>query len=126
MRDQLATADHQTATAMAKHADMLWDARRGDSAVTALETSEQRWTSSQRPEMPAKYPDSRRSPDRRGRPGPNRYPTPGLDGHRRAVTPLFASTMTNGEVKLRNARLPLRKLGLVSELCRLIPSKCRI
>ncbi len=40
MRDQLATADHQTARAMAKHADMLWDARRGDSAVTALETSE--------------------------------------------------------------------------------------
>ncbi len=77
--------------------------------------------------MPAKYQDRRRSHDRpRGRPGPNRYPTPGLDGHRRAVTPLFASTMTNGEVKLRSARLPLRKLGLVSELCRLIASKWRI
>jgi hypothetical protein len=40
MRDQLANADQQTARAMAKHADVLWDDRRGDSAVTALETSE--------------------------------------------------------------------------------------
>ena len=34
MRDHLAAANHATAAAMAAHADVLWDARCGDAAVS--------------------------------------------------------------------------------------------
>ena len=40
MRDHLAAANHRTAAAMAKHADMLWDARSGETSVTALDASD--------------------------------------------------------------------------------------
>jgi len=37
MRDHLAAADHQTATSMAKHADVLWDARCAAAADNCFE-----------------------------------------------------------------------------------------
>jgi hypothetical protein len=37
MRDHLAAIDHQTAASMAKHADVLWDTRCGESAATAID-----------------------------------------------------------------------------------------
>ncbi len=36
MRDHLAAANHATAAAMAAHADVLWDARCGDTAISHL------------------------------------------------------------------------------------------
>jgi hypothetical protein len=36
MRDHLAATDHQTAEAMARHADVLWDARCGEPAINAI------------------------------------------------------------------------------------------
>jgi hypothetical protein len=36
MRDHLAAANHNTAAAMAAHADILWDARCGESSITHL------------------------------------------------------------------------------------------
>jgi hypothetical protein len=40
MRDHLAAADHQTAPSMAKHADVLWDARCSEAAVAAVDAAE--------------------------------------------------------------------------------------
>ncbi len=34
------TANHQTALAMAKHADILWEARCGNSSITAVDAAE--------------------------------------------------------------------------------------
>ncbi len=84
MRDHLAAADHQTATAMAKHADVLWDARCGEAAVTAVDASEiDAVNRAKNASRSSRSPDRRRSPDCRGQSSQHRKPTPGPDGRRR-------------------------------------------
>jgi len=84
MRDHLAAANLKTAEEMARHADVLWDARAGDSAVTAVATevdavSLRSPRTDTRRRSPAR--DSRRrSPERSNR--PPRRQTPGRDGFR--------------------------------------------
>jgi len=72
MRDHLAAADHKTAADMAKHADVLWDSRAGDTAVAAVAPIDAVSRSPSRG-------DRRRSPDRRQnqRGRSCRRPTPG-------------------------------------------------
>jgi hypothetical protein len=82
IRDHLSAANHATATEMAAHADILWDAR-GTAAVSAVTDSLAAVSvRSASPNRRTKSPDRRaRSPDRRsGRGGgskPPRRPTPG-------------------------------------------------
>jgi hypothetical protein len=81
IRDHLSAANHATATEMAAHADILWDAR-GTAAVSAVTDSLAAVSvRSASPNRRTKSPDRRaRSPDRRsGRGGgsqPPRRPTP--------------------------------------------------
>ncbi len=83
MRDHLAAADHQTATSMAKHADVLWDARCGEAAVTAVDADEvDEQNRAKNANRSSRLPDRRRSPDRRGQSAQHRKPTPGPDGRR--------------------------------------------
>ena len=83
IRDHLAAANHDTATAMATHADVLWDARNSASVSAVSETLSAvslRSASPHRrsPDRRAKSPDRRaRSPDRRQDRGQKRHPTPG-------------------------------------------------
>jgi hypothetical protein len=83
IRDHLAAANHDTATAMATHADVLWDARNSASVSAVSETLAAvslRSASPHRrsPDRRAKSPDRRaRSPDRRQDRGQKRHPTPG-------------------------------------------------
>jgi hypothetical protein len=79
IRDHLAAANHETATAMSTHVDILWDAR-NSASVSAV--SESLAAVSVRSALPrdSRSPDRRaRSPDRRRLPGrqPVRRPTPG-------------------------------------------------
>jgi len=87
MRDHLAAADLNTADEMAKHADTLWDARAGDSAVASVSAAVDAVSvTSPRRRSPAR--DSRhRSPERHRQPGRNddrqpRRQTPGRDSGR--------------------------------------------
>ena len=84
MRDHLAAAYLKTAEEMARHADVLWDARAGDSAVTAV-TAEVDAVSLRSPRTDTR----RRSPARDSRSRflehsnrPPRRQTPGRDGNR--------------------------------------------
>jgi hypothetical protein len=83
IRDHLAAANHDTAAAMATHADVLWDARNSASVSAVSETLSAvslRSASPHRrsPDRRAKSPDRRaRSPDRRQDRGQKRHPTPG-------------------------------------------------
>jgi hypothetical protein len=81
MRDHLAAANHETAAAMAAHADVLWDARCGDAAVSNITDASlsavatQNFSRENRRRSP-----NRRSPDRRrGRSRQGRRQTPGPD-----------------------------------------------
>jgi hypothetical protein len=68
IRDHLAGADHKTATEMAAHADILWDARNtaSVSSVSDYLTAVSVRSSFHSPDRRAKSPDRRaRSPDRR-------------------------------------------------------------
>jgi hypothetical protein len=69
IRDHLAAANHETATVMATHADILWDARNSASISTVSESLSAVSTRSASPK-------SSRSPDRRAR-SPDRQPHPG-------------------------------------------------
>jgi hypothetical protein len=69
MRDHLAAADHKTATAMASHADLLWDARAGQS-VSSVSDCLAAVTIRGRSTSP------RRSPDRNSRSRQPRRATP--------------------------------------------------
>jgi len=89
MRDHLAAADLNTAEEMAAHADTLWDARAGESAVSAVSADVDAVSikSPRGDNRRSPSRDSRRSPDRRrqgGRDGnrPPRRQTPGRDGGR--------------------------------------------
>ena len=84
MRDHLAAGDYTPAEEMARHADVLWDARAGDSAVAAVSAevdavSVRSPRTDNRRRSPARD-NRRRSPDRRSR--PPRKQTPGRDGGR--------------------------------------------
>jgi hypothetical protein len=85
MRDHLAAANHTTAAAMSAHADVLWDARCGDSTVNQLVEASTTAVAA----MNVSRDSRRRSPDRRSpdcRPRqsrPGRRPTPGPDSRRR-------------------------------------------
>jgi len=84
MRDHLAAADHQTATSMAKHPDVLWDARCGEAAVTSRDASEiDAVNRAKNASRSSRSPDRRRSHDRHGESSLHRKPTPGPDGRRR-------------------------------------------
>jgi hypothetical protein len=80
IRDHLAAANHTTATEMATHADILWDARSTASVSAVTDSLAAVSVRSASPNRRAKSPDRRaRSPDRRGGGGsqPPRRPTPG-------------------------------------------------
>jgi len=85
IRDHLAAANHTTATEMATHADILWDAR-GTASVSAVTDSLAAVSiRSASPNRRAKSPDRRaRSPDRRsgGKGQPPRRPTPGRQDYK--------------------------------------------
>jgi hypothetical protein len=89
IRDHLAAANHTTATEMATHADILWDARSSAAVSTVTESLAAVSVRSASPNRRAKSPDRRaRSPDRRGNKGggrqPPRPPTPGrTDGKKK-------------------------------------------
>jgi HEPN domain-containing protein len=78
IRDHLAAANHETATAMATHADILWDARNSASVSTVSEALAAVSVRSASPRA-SRSPDRRaRSPDRRRQTGQQtRPPTPG-------------------------------------------------
>jgi hypothetical protein len=76
MRDHLAAANHNTAAAMAAYADILWDARCGESSVTHLSDANTTAIANMNISGHRCLPD-RRSPDRRqGRSRQGRSQTP--------------------------------------------------
>ena len=78
IRDHLSAANHTTATEMATHADILWDARGTASVSVVSDSLAAVSVRSASPNRRAKSPDRRaRSPDRRGGGQPPRRPTPG-------------------------------------------------
>ena len=81
MREHLAAANHTTAAAMAAHADVLWDAKSGDTAVSAISDAS---ISAVATRNSNRHSPDRRSPDRRrGRSRQGRKPTPGPESRRR-------------------------------------------
>ena len=83
MRDHLAAANHNTAAAMAAHADILWDARCGESSVTHLSDASTTAVANMNISGRRRSPD-RRLPDRhRGRSCQGRRQTPGPDNRKR-------------------------------------------
>jgi len=79
IRDHLAAANHTTATEMATHADILWDARNTSSVSAVVDSLAAVSVRSASP-RPSRSPDRRaRSPVNRGGGGrqPPRPPTPG-------------------------------------------------
>jgi hypothetical protein len=83
MRDHLAAANHNTAAAMAAHADILWDARCGEAAVSQLSDASITAVANMNISGRSRSPD-RRSPDRRrGRSRQGRRQTPGPDSRKR-------------------------------------------
>jgi hypothetical protein len=85
IRDHLSAANHATATEMAAHADILWDAR-GTASVSAVTDSLAAVSvRSASPSRRTKSPDRRaRSSDRRsgGKGQPPRRPTPGRQDYK--------------------------------------------
>ncbi len=85
IRDHLAAANHETATAMATHADILWDARNSASisavseSLSAVSTRSASPKNSRSPDRRARSPDRRRDGSGRGR-----RPTPGRQDSRAA------------------------------------------
>jgi hypothetical protein len=80
VRDHLAAANHTTATEMAAHADVLWDARNTTSVSAVTDSLAAVSVRSASPDRRAKSPDRRaRSPERRRDSGrqPARRSTPG-------------------------------------------------
>jgi hypothetical protein len=87
IRDHLAAANHTTATEMATHADILWDAR-NTSAVSAVVESLAAVSVRSASPKPSRSPDRRaRSPVNRGGGGrqPPRPPTPGRQDGRSGI-----------------------------------------
>jgi len=79
IRDHLAAADYKTAAEMARHADALWDARAGDTPVSAVSAS----IDAVAGRSSSPRDSRRRSPDRRradSRPRQPRRSTPGPSG----------------------------------------------
>ncbi len=114
--DHLAAANHETATAMATHADILWDARNSASISEVSESLSAVSTHSASPK-PSRSPDRRaRSPDCRqdGR-GRGRRPTPGhqnakiCNNHRKLATRHSTARVT---AILRKTRSPPRAAQL--------------
>jgi len=88
MRDQLASANHRTAAAMAEHADCIWDARAAKDSVSAVTDSVDAISGRSSPQSRRRSPDRRQPvvsrPQRAGTPGPGRRDG---DGHRRDGSP---------------------------------------
>jgi hypothetical protein len=85
MRDHLAAANHDTAAAMAAHADILWEARYEESSITWLTDASITAIAKMNlgRENRRRSPE-RRSPDRRlGQSRQGRRQTPGPDNQRR-------------------------------------------
>jgi hypothetical protein len=83
MRDHLAAGDYRTAAEMARHADVLWDARCGETSVAAV-TEDYANNANIAALSPSGWSRDgrRRSPVRRGRSRPTRRQTPGPDSRR--------------------------------------------
>jgi hypothetical protein len=82
MRDHLAAANHNTAAAMAAYADILWDARCGESSVTHLSDANTTAVANMNISGHRGSPDCR-SPDRlRGCSRQGRSQTPGPDNRK--------------------------------------------
>ena len=88
MRDQLASANHKTAAAMAEHADCIWDASAAKDSVSAVADSVDAVSGRSSPQKRRRSPDhglpvvSR--PQRTGTPNPSRRDG---DGQRRDGSP---------------------------------------
>jgi hypothetical protein len=81
MREHLAVSNHTTAAAMSAHADILWDAKAGDTSNSAISDASI--------SAVASCSFARRSPDRRrGRSRQRRKPAPGPDSRRRDASTL--------------------------------------
>ncbi len=101
IRDHLAAANHETATAMSTHADILWDARNSASVSAVSESLAAVSVRSVSPRE-SRSPDRRaRSPDRRRQPG--RRPTPGRQDSRTASDGLCRNHRRYGD-KAYNCR----------------------
>jgi len=86
MRDHLAAADLNTAAEMAAHADQLWDARAGESALSAVSASVDAVASrSPSRDSRRRSPDRRHSPDRRQGGQRPRSQTPGPGSSKRSL-----------------------------------------
>ncbi len=84
MRDHLAAANHETAAAMAAHADILWDARCGEASVSQLIDANISAVANMYVSRDSRRRSPNRSPDRRqGRSRQGRRQTPGTDNRRR-------------------------------------------
>jgi hypothetical protein len=77
MREHLAAANHTTAAAMSAHADILWDAKAGDTSISAI--SDASISAVANRSFARRSPDRRLPDRRRGRSGQRRKPTPGPD-----------------------------------------------
>ncbi len=84
IRDHLAAANHTTATEMATHADILWDARNTSSVSAIAESLAAVSVRSASPQASHSSDRRARSPDRRRGGGrqPPRRPTPGRQDNR--------------------------------------------
>ena len=89
MRDQLASANHRTAAAMAEHADCIWDARAAKDSLSVVADSVAAVSGRASPQN-----NRRRSPDRHqpaaSRPQRSGTPNPGRrdgDGRRKDGSP---------------------------------------
>jgi hypothetical protein len=86
MREHLATPNNTTAAAMSTHVDILWDAKAGDTKISAI--SDASISAVANRSFARRSPD-RRSPDsRRGRSGQRLKPTPGPNSRRRDASTL--------------------------------------
>jgi hypothetical protein len=76
MQEHLAAANHTTAATMSAHADILWDAKAGDTNISSISDASV--------SAVANRSFARHSPDHRhGRSGQRRKPIPGPDSRRR-------------------------------------------
>jgi hypothetical protein len=97
MRDHLAAKDHQTATEMSRHADVLWDACCSESGISAIADV----SAVSRPPRNSHgcSPNRHKSPVCPGNTGQNRKQTPGPDGRCRDFSLCFFHDKWGSEAK---------------------------
>jgi hypothetical protein len=107
MREHLAAANHTTADAMAAHADVLWDAKSGNTAINAISDASR---SSASRSSTCRSPDHRSPDRRRGHSRQGRKPTLGPENRRRDNSALcFYQTGSDREPTNASRRVPGRK-----------------